>query len=592
MRNFDQYSVPSDPSQPAAPGTRSFDVYDSTPDRPTAPAPTVGYLEDMGKGFVGGVGRGTTGTIGLPGTVGNLTRAGLRYLGASDEGIDTAANVLGKVPGIGGAITLSRAAPDAQTVQHSVEGVTGKFYEPQTVPGQYASTVGEFLPGAAIPGGGGIGARAVNTIVPAITSETMGQLTKDTKAEPWARFVGGLAGGLGAAKAITPMAPASASHRAAVDVLDREAIPMTAGQRTGSKALQWVESNAADMPLSGRAGRIQTEPLEAFDRYVTNQTFDRGQLTARGVPRDVNLPDAQAVRAGAASLSDEYERLAAAGQLRSSPRMQNRMTRAQDEYERLVLPHERTPNVEATRNNIVDRLVAQGGRMAGDEYQSIRSQIGKAAKASTNTEEARALREMKYAMDEAMQAGLPPAEAQAWVLNNRRYANMKQTAPAVEAAATSEHLSPLRVASELRNRRGAQYAQQRGDLDEVAQAAAQVLKPLPNSGTAARTGAQQLYNMIPNAATGGATGGLGFMLGGPLGAAIGAAAPFIMPRLATSRLGQAYLGNRALPQNARDILSQTLAEQAISQPSGIERNKAGQDEYDRKRLRRVYIEKD
>jgi hypothetical protein len=37
----------------------------------------------------------------------------------------------------------------------------------------------------------------------------------------------------------------------------------------------------------------------------------------------------------------------------------------------------------------------------------------------------------------------------------------------------------------------------------------------------------------------------------------------------------------------RDIIAQTLAQQAISQPGGIKRNQANRDEYDR--LRRIRV---
>jgi hypothetical protein len=56
--------------------------------------------------------------------------------------------------------------------------------------------------------------------------------------------------------------------------------------------------------------------------------------------------------------------------------------------------------------------------------------------------------------------------------------------------------------------------------------------------------------------------------------------------LATSRLGQAYLGNRAMPQNMRDILAQTMMQQAISQPSGVERNRAEREAYEKRRRAR------
>ena len=110
-----------------------------------------------------------------------------------------------------------------------------------------------------------LAARAVNTVIPAVTSETAGQLTKGTAAEPWARGIAGVAGGVGGAKLITPAAPASATRQAAIATLERENIPLTAGQRTGSKPIQWAESTAADMPGSaGRAAEINAAQKAAL----------------------------------------------------------------------------------------------------------------------------------------------------------------------------------------------------------------------------------------------------------------------------------------------------------------------------------------
>jgi len=166
--------------------------------------------------------------------------------------------------------------------------------------------------------------------------------------------------------------------------------------------------------------------------------------------------------------------------------------------------------------------------------------------------------------------------------NNLRFALMKQTQRAVDNA--GEHLSPLALNNAVKAKRPAgQYAARSGDLDELANAASVVMKPLPNSGTAARLAAQ-------SGGTGTLGAGVGAIVGGPLGAAIGAGVgavgPLIAPGLATSRLGQAYLGNRALPQSMRDVLAQTLAQQAISQPSGVARNRAEREAYRKKQERR------
>jgi hypothetical protein len=548
--------------------------------RDAAPAEQegVGYGEDIVKGAAGGLGRGVSGTLGLPGTIGGLYRKGLSKIGVPDEYLDMGAKAMRLTP------FAALAGPDATQVKEAIESQTGKFYEPKTIPGQYMSTFAEFAPGALIPGGGGAGARLLNTATGALASETAGQITKGTAAEPWARGIAGAAAPLTVGKIVTPAAPATRARQEAVGVLEREGIPVTAGQRTGSKPIQWAESVAADMPGSaGRAGELFGGQRTAFDRAMTNRTFDRGELRARGVPDDVNLPDASVRRHGGEALSDEYTRLTQ-NDLRSNPQLQNRMTRALGEYERRVLPSQRTPAVEQTRNDIVDKLVAQGGRMPGDEYQAIRSQIGESARApGINPQQKIALREYKYALDEAMQAGLSPADAAAWARNNLRYANMKTLDPAIASA--GENLSPARVAQAVRSGRNSEYASQRGNLDELADAAALVMKDLPQSGTGPRTAVQQLFNAPTLLSTGGG-GLLGTMFGGPIGAAIGIGAPLAAARGVVSRPGQAYLANQAIPQHAREAIAQALLQQAISQPSGVERNAAEQEAYDKEQRER------
>jgi len=354
-----------------------------------------------------------------------------------------------------------------------------------------------------------ITAKTLNMVVPAITSETAGQLTKDTPYEPYARFVGGLLGGAAGAKAVTPIGPASPAYQRSVDVLEKEGIPLTAGQRTGSKNLQWTESAAVDMPvIGGQAARLQSAPREALDRAVTQRIYDPAELAARGVPEGVDLPDPRVATAGPQSLSDAYTRLTQ-NDFVWNPQFTARLKAAEDEYNRLIQPHKRTANIADTRADIVDRLVAGQGKMAGDEYQSIRSQIGDDIRGATNSKEKAALLEYKRALDEAYLAGLSPADAAALMQNNRRYALMKQIQPAVDTA--TETLSPAKLAQTVRSRRGAQYSARQGDLDELANAAATVMKPLPQSGTAPRLAAQS--------GGGGVIGtGIGALIGGPVGA--------------------------------------------------------------------------
>jgi hypothetical protein len=88
--------------------------------------------------------------------------------------------------------------------------VTGPLYKPQTLLGQYADTAVQFLP--ALLGGPESLALKLGTrvLAPAIASETAGQLTKDTAAEPYARFAGAVLGG-GLPLALRKLFPPSAT---------------------------------------------------------------------------------------------------------------------------------------------------------------------------------------------------------------------------------------------------------------------------------------------------------------------------------------------------------------------------------------------
>jgi hypothetical protein len=83
--------------------------------------------------------------------------------------------------------------PSSSEIQERIEPLTGPFYQPQTVFGDYLRTLGELTPGMFGPAG--ILRKAWgDVILPALSSETAGQLTKGTWYEPAARTIAGFAG--------------------------------------------------------------------------------------------------------------------------------------------------------------------------------------------------------------------------------------------------------------------------------------------------------------------------------------------------------------------------------------------------------------
>jgi len=210
IRRADGGSVPAfDPSQPfdkvASPAFDPSKPFDEVPSSPkTNETPSVSTASDVAKSAGIGLVKGGVGLAGLPGD--------LAELGA--RGIDRATQYIGGKLGVDVA-----PRPDApptygsSDIQKGIEGVTGQFYEPKTTAGEYAQTAGEFLP-AMIGGPESLAAKAATRVVgPAVASETAGQLTKGTVAEPYARIAGGVLGGVGATMAAN-RAAAAAAHTA------------------------------------------------------------------------------------------------------------------------------------------------------------------------------------------------------------------------------------------------------------------------------------------------------------------------------------------------------------------------------------------
>lgn len=538
------------------------------PEQAEASAPPDKSLDwqDIGKGGVGGLARGVTGLPGMGGNIGGLVRSAATKLGLPENVIATGAAVARGNPFLNVFTT-----PDSRYFQQKAEDVYGdKFYEPHTTAGQYASTLGEFAPAAAVPGGGGVTARVLNTVVPAVASETAGQITKGTEAEPYARAIAGVGAGVIGGKLVTPAPPATRARTAATAVLDQAGIPISAGERTGSKFVKLAEETAGEMPLSmGAWQEFKQRQLEKLNKIVTERTFDPAQLQARGIPAEgSHLPHSDVFAQGRQSLRDEYTRLSQSNHLRSDPQLLNDLQAVQTNYERNVMPTQRASgktNIEANFQDIVDNLVAGQGTMPGDVYQALRSRFGRQAQTAfkTDPELGMALKGTQTALDRAMRRNLSPEDAAAWDRNNQRYANMKQLVPAV--AKGGEFMTPPGIAQAVRSGRREQAAAGVGNLDELANAANLVIKPLPNSMTAARSQFHGLFN-LPSVLSAIASGGgyLGGILG-PAGTLAGVAAPHLAGRAAVSRLGQRYLGNQVAPMSTRDLLAQTLAQQAISQ---------------------------
>lgn len=143
-------------------------------------APVEGGLHRAaGEGLASGI----SGLVGLPGDVINL----------KNLAVQKGAKFVGDKLGLPVGEPRQSMLPTARGTKDFIEQNVLSPYTPQGKAEEYTRTLAEFVPGAAIGPGGPL-ARLLQVVVPAVTSETAGQYTKEKSYEALARLFGGLFG--------------------------------------------------------------------------------------------------------------------------------------------------------------------------------------------------------------------------------------------------------------------------------------------------------------------------------------------------------------------------------------------------------------
>lgn len=150
-----------------------------------------------------GVAKGGIGVAGLIGDLQTLASKGADLVKSHLPDMSSLETPLskkyGEKYGERGDVSFVPKFPGSSDIQNAVESKTGEFYKPQTTAEKYVQTVGEFLPAAAA-GPGGVARKVIGgAVVPGVASEAAGQATEGSALEPWARAVGAVGGGVGAA---------------------------------------------------------------------------------------------------------------------------------------------------------------------------------------------------------------------------------------------------------------------------------------------------------------------------------------------------------------------------------------------------------
>jgi len=446
----------------------------------------MGTGEDIARSAATGLGEGVTGTVGMLGDVQSL---------ADDLGT-WFGNKLGLkplTPEQDAALKSGTRAPTTADIESGI-GFDKIKHTPQTTAGEFARTAGQFVPGFAVSGGvqAGVGGirRAVGTAGGVATgagaglaSEAAGQMAEGTPYEIPARLAGGIAGGVSAnvltRRAVTPRNIPQQRAQSA-QVLRNEGIDnLTEGQVSGNAATKARERKANGFFHNQDAERERQ--LES----LTQAALARAGVVSRRATPDV-IDDAFT------NIGRQFDGLAARNNVTVDPQFGQDIATGVQRFMELGPATER---VTALRGFIdrIGRTIDAQGNISGRAYQSIRSDIERAARNSRAgaPEYAHALRELRDAFDDAMERSMTASGSQdvgAWRDVRNRYRNLlviDDTMASTSEDAAGGLISPKALRNAVKRTHGARnMTRGRGDFEELSRAAAHLMGDLPMTGFA------------------------------------------------------------------------------------------------------------
>jgi hypothetical protein len=462
---------PAEAPPAAAPAAKTFDPAQLPGNQPSRMSQIASTLMDI----VNSGGRGLR--YGLE---------GLGGLGGNIYGLESAA--ADKIAGWAGVNPWARAGmnrelkegqsqylPTSQDVQEQVTNpILGEPGAPSTYAGHLAETATSMLPGLGEAG------LMRGVIAPTIGMELGGEAGKALGSETLGRVAGGFGGALTpgtVSRAIT--GPALPAARAGfVKTMMTEGVPITAGQATGRKALQYAEVG----PFEGRAANIQRPQSSAFTKAA---------LRRAGINADEASPEVMA--AAQEDFGRQYDSLLArTNGLPLDPQLEHDLLDNVMQYERLK-DTGAAPAVNEYFTRLSNAARDNGGVIPTDVFQSIRSDIAADLKAMRgdpgSAQTVRSLERFQQSLYDSIGRSSSPEVVAQWRTVNNNYRNFKTLEKAMGGAGnmTAEgYITPgkLRSAVEQGDRTG--YVQGRGDFNDLARAGEGTMKDLPQSGTFGR----------------------------------------------------------------------------------------------------------
>jgi hypothetical protein len=378
----------------------------------------------------------------------------------------------------------------------------------------------------------------------AVTGDVAGRVAPDWAA-PGAELAGNLVGGTVAGRVISPVRTVTTPERQRlVEMLDAEGVPLTAGERTGSKPLIKTEQMLGQTP--GSAGGVASD--------VMQQQAAVNRAVARRAGLDTDTLTTDVLNTHRDALGTEIGRLAASNnmQLPTGFLQQVGQVRQSLRYMKTEAAQEIGARLDQLRDMIT---VDPNGNpvLAGPHYQTLMSEVRDAIPAATGVARTNLL-QFRDMLRQQMEDSMLPQDAAHWRELNRHYANtavIQDAMGGAGAGAAEGNISLLQLRQAINRSLGSDaYGKGYGDLNDLARSGQSVLRKPPDSGSPQGT-------MINKLLTGSSilSAGAGSQLGGVEGAMIGATVPVLAPWAIGAGIrgripftdfspGQAYLTNQ------------------------------------------------
>lgn len=437
--------------------------------------------------------------------------------------------------------------------------------------GNIAGNAAMFAPTALIPGANTYtGAALLGSLMGAAQPTATGESRLANALAGSVAGMGGQAVGNLVGRTLRPIASRlGPEEQALAEAAAKEGIPLTAGQKTGSRPLQIAESVMENLPLTSGS---QLAGREAQQRAFTAAALKRAGITGDSAQAGTLLTQKNA-------LGKEIGDVAERGSLDFNRGLTDKLASIVDDAAKR-LPPDSARKVSGSVDQILSQ-VEQNGAMLGTNYQGWREPLR--ALASEGGATGRIYQDIRKVLDAEFRGQLSGADRAAVEEASRKYANVKTIIDAMGGAGSlpaKGQVAPAQLSAALSRAMGREgKALGRGDLNELSRVGQVFVRDqIPNSGTAQRQLAQALLT-----GGGGATVGGGAALamgkdpieGMAIGAGIGGAGlltPKLIQTLMNSKAGQSYLSEGAinLTPSARKMLSDALRTGAIGSVPALE----------------------